>query len=134
MRILDSCEGMTGASDIPVIYEYKNQIYYFCSNSIENHRRYHLKKINPMTDDVEIIDSFEYDAESTETDVMAVRRVSSQGTMVCQLFAYKEATVLKYTGGFYTIRFENGGGVNVRESRIYPTRKEAEQAILNRAR
>ena len=22
----------------------------------------------------------------------------------------KEATVLKYTGGFYTIRFENGGG------------------------
>ncbi len=90
MRILDSCEGMTGASDIPVIYEYKNQIYYFCSNSIENHRRYHLKKINPMTDDVESIDSIEYDAESTETDVMAVRRVSSQGTMVCQLFAYIE--------------------------------------------
>ena len=26
----------------------------------------------------------------------------------------KEATVLKYTGGFYTIRFENGGGVKVR--------------------
>ena len=46
----------------------------------------------------------------------------------------KEATVLKYTGGFYTIRFENGGGVKVRESRIYPTRKEAEQAILNRKR
>lgn len=46
----------------------------------------------------------------------------------------KEATVLKYTGGFYIIRFENGGGVRVRESRIYPTRKEAEQAILNRKR
>ena len=46
----------------------------------------------------------------------------------------KEATVLKYTGGFYTIRFENGGGVNVRESRIYPSREEAEAAILNRAR
>ena len=46
----------------------------------------------------------------------------------------KEATVLKYTGGFYTIRFENGGGVKVSESRIYPTRKEAEQAILNRKR
>ena len=50
----------------------------------------------------------------------------------------KEATVLKYTGGFYTIRFNNGGGVGggtkVRESRIYPTRKEAEQAILNRKR
>ncbi len=26
----------------------------------------------------------------------------------------KEATVLKYTGGFYTIRFENSGGINVR--------------------
>ena len=46
----------------------------------------------------------------------------------------REATVLKYTGGFYTIRFNNGGGVKVRESRIYPTRKEAEEAILNRKR
>ena len=46
----------------------------------------------------------------------------------------KEATVLKYTGGFYTIRFNNGGGVKVRESRIYPSREEAEAAILNRAR
>ena len=46
----------------------------------------------------------------------------------------KEATILKYAGGFYTIRFENGGGVKVRESRIYPTRNEAEQAILNRKR
>ena len=46
----------------------------------------------------------------------------------------KEATILKYTGGFYTIRIENGGGVKVRESRIYPTRKEAEEAILNRKR
>lgn len=43
----------------------------------------------------------------------------------------KEATVLKYTGGFYTIRFETGGGIKVRESRIYPSRKEAEEAILN---
>ena len=46
----------------------------------------------------------------------------------------KEAAVLKYTGGFYTIRFENGGGVNVRESWIYPAREEAEAAILNRKR
>ena len=46
----------------------------------------------------------------------------------------KEATVLKYTGGFYTIRFENGGGIKVRESRIYPSREEAEAAILNRKR
>ena len=38
----------------------------------------------------------------------------------------KEATVLKYTGGFYTIRFENGGGVKVIESRIRPAWKELE--------
>ena len=46
----------------------------------------------------------------------------------------KEATVLKYTGGFYTICFNNGGGVKVRESRIYPSREEAEATILNRKR
>lgn len=46
----------------------------------------------------------------------------------------KEATVQKYTGGFYTIRFENGGGVKARESGICPTRKEAEQTILSRKR
>ena len=46
----------------------------------------------------------------------------------------KEATVLKYTGASYTIRFENGGGIKVRESRIYPSREEAEAAILNKKR
>lgn len=46
----------------------------------------------------------------------------------------KEATVLKYSGGFYTIRFSEGGGTRVRESRIYPSRKEAEDAILNKKR
>ena len=44
----------------------------------------------------------------------------------------REATVLKYAGGFYTIRFESGGGTRVRESRIYPSKEEAEAAILNR--
>ena len=46
----------------------------------------------------------------------------------------KEATVLKYTGGFYTICFDSGGGIKVRESKIYPSREEAEAAILNRKR
>ena len=46
----------------------------------------------------------------------------------------KEATVLKYTGGFDTIRFDSGGGIKVRESRIYPSREEAEAAILNKKR
>ena len=44
----------------------------------------------------------------------------------------KEATVVKYTGSFYTIRFTNGGGTRVRESRLFPSRKEAEAAIQNR--
>ncbi len=46
----------------------------------------------------------------------------------------KEATVLKYTGGLYTIRFDSGGGIKVRESRIHPSREEAEAAILNKKR
>ena len=37
----------------------------------------------------------------------------------------KEATVIKYAGGFYTIRFENGGGTKVRESMFFPTKEEA---------
>ena len=46
----------------------------------------------------------------------------------------KEATVLKYTGGFYTIRFENGGGIRVRKSKIYSSKEDAEATILNRSR
>lgn len=90
MRVLDSCEGMTGAGDIPMIYEYENRIYYFGSNSMGKHRVFQLKKIDPETDHIEILDSIEYDAEGTETDVMALRKVSAQGTMVCQLFSYIE--------------------------------------------
>ena len=44
----------------------------------------------------------------------------------------KEATVLKYTGGFYTIRFIGGGGTRVRESRLSSSREEAEAAIVNK--
>lgn len=44
----------------------------------------------------------------------------------------EEATVFRYTGGMYTIRFKNGGGIRVREDRIYPTRKDAEEAINRR--
>ena len=44
----------------------------------------------------------------------------------------EEATVFRYAGGMYTIRFENGGGIRVREDRIYPTRKDAEEAINRR--
>lgn len=45
-----------------------------------------------------------------------------------------KSTILKYTEGSYTIPFDTGGGIKVRESGICPTRKEAETAILNKAR
>ena len=45
----------------------------------------------------------------------------------------EEATVFRFAGGMYTIRFKNGGGIRVREDRIYSTRKKAEDAI-NRKR
>ena len=46
----------------------------------------------------------------------------------------EEAKILKYSGGFYIIRFENGGGTRVRESRLFFTKEEAEAAIQNRTR
>ena len=44
----------------------------------------------------------------------------------------EEATVFRYAGGMYTICFKNGGGIRVREDRIYSTRKDAEEAINRR--
>ena len=44
----------------------------------------------------------------------------------------KEATVVKYSCGLYTIRFTNGGGTRVRKSRLFPSLKKAEAAIQNR--
>jgi hypothetical protein len=42
----------------------------------------------------------------------------------------RQAEVRSYSAGFYTIRFiERGGGTRVRESRLFPTREEAEKAI-----
>ena len=45
----------------------------------------------------------------------------------------EEVTVFRFAGGMYTIRFQNGGGIRVREDRIYATRKEAED-VINRKR
>ena len=42
----------------------------------------------------------------------------------------KEATVIKYAGGFYTIKFTaTGGGIKVRESRIFSTKEAAEISV-----
>ena len=44
----------------------------------------------------------------------------------------KEAKVLKYSGGFYTIQFtDTGGGIKLRESRRFPTEEEAKEGIRN---
>ena len=37
----------------------------------------------------------------------------------------EEAKVIKYGAGFYTIRFKNGGGTKLRESRLFSTKEEA---------
>lgn len=39
----------------------------------------------------------------------------------------REASVLKFGGGFYTIRFaDSGGGIKVRENRLYATKEDAQ--------
>ena len=85
---------------------------------------------NAMTQNISFI-LFEKDMEMS-CDEAVIEHSEKDIRAAYSAVLFEMATVLKYTGGFYTIRFENGGGVNVRESRIYPTRKEAEQAILNR--
>ena len=41
----------------------------------------------------------------------------------------REAEVIRCAAGFCTIRFRNGGGTRLRESRLYPTIAEAEADI-----
>ena len=39
-----------------------------------------------------------------------------------------EVEIVKYSGGFYLIRYpKQGGGYKVRESRLYKTKEEAER-------
>lgn len=41
----------------------------------------------------------------------------------------KEAKVLRYSAGFYTIRFtDTGGGIRLRESRLFPSREAAKKS------
>lgn len=41
-----------------------------------------------------------------------------------------EAKVLKYSGGFYTLKFSDSeGGVRLRESRIFASKEDAEAKI-----
>lgn len=40
-----------------------------------------------------------------------------------------EVIVAARRGDFYTLRFLNGGAIKLRQSRIFPSREEAEQKI-----
>ena len=51
--------------------------------------------------------------------------VSSEGQI-------EEAQVVKFGGGFYTIRFLNGGGIRLRESRLFSTKEEATASLAGR--
>ena len=42
----------------------------------------------------------------------------------------RKVKIVKFAGGLYTIQFVNGGGgIKVRESRLFPTKEDAEAAI-----
>lgn len=42
----------------------------------------------------------------------------------------REITIVKLAGGFYTIRFkDSGGGIKVRENRLYTSKEEAENVM-----
>lgn len=41
----------------------------------------------------------------------------------------REVTIVKCTGGIFLIRFSTGGGIQVKEHRLYATQDEAEAAI-----
>lgn len=41
----------------------------------------------------------------------------------------KQVKIMKCSGGIYLIRFDTGGGIQVKEHRLYATVEEAEAAI-----
>lgn len=43
----------------------------------------------------------------------------------------REVKILKFSGGLYTIRFiKGGGGIKVRENRLFTTEEDAQAALL----
>lgn len=43
--------------------------------------------------------------------------------------AVREVTVIRHSGGMYLIRFAEGGGIQVREHRLFSTQEEAAAGI-----
>lgn len=47
----------------------------------------------------------------------------------------REVKVLKVAGGFATLRFvDSGGGIKLRESRLFPTKEAAEASLPKKTR
>lgn len=44
----------------------------------------------------------------------------------------RRATIVNRRGDFYTLRFDNGGGLRLRSNRLYQNMQEAKTAITNR--
>ena len=40
-----------------------------------------------------------------------------------------QARIIAVSGGFYTLKLADGGGIRMRESRLYATEEEAKKAI-----
>ena len=41
----------------------------------------------------------------------------------------RKATVVRKNGNFYILRFDEGGGIQLREGRIFPTKERAEEML-----
>ena len=41
----------------------------------------------------------------------------------------RKATVVRRSGDFYILRFDEGGGIQLREGRIFPTREQEEAPL-----
>lgn len=41
----------------------------------------------------------------------------------------RQVKIINCSGGLYLIRFEGGGGIRVRESRLFPTEEDAKKCI-----
>ena len=56
-------------------------------------------------------------------------KIGSKAFMVESNRIVSEVTIVKRNGDFYIVRFENSGGIQVRISRLFATKEEAEATL-----
>lgn len=64
-----------------------------------------------------------------EGDDMAKFNPGDRAFIVENSHTIREVTVGKFSGGFYLIKFESGGGIKVREHRLFATEEEAKASV-----